>query len=445
LPSAPRGQVRNVLWWIAALVFLATVINYVDRQTLSLVAPFLTKEFDISNVEYGHVLQSFMWAYLIMRVPAGILIDRWGARMMLAVSMVWWSLANALHATARGALGLGVFRFLLGVGEAGNFVAAEKVISEWYPPRERGLANGLVNAAASAGAIVAPPLIAWIYNLFGWRPAFVITGALGFVWLVGWLRWYYTPEEHPRITDEEYRLIRGPNADKQTALAQPAVRDLHWTHSMRFPQTWGLALARVFADPVWWFYLFWLPKYLHDERGFTMTEIGLVAWLPYLAADVGSIAGGFLSDRLVHRKVDVLKARKLAMLACTALMPVGILVAYTPSSAAAIAVICVVTFGHMAWKTNLMTITNDIYPRRIVASTAGIIGVGSGIGGLLSTSAVGYIIDSFSYRVVFIIMSFLHPIAMLIVWMMVHRSISDDDDATVVPASAQKNDLAKAA
>ena len=425
-----RKAVPNIRWRIAALVFLATVINYIDRQTLSLVAPFLTEELEISNIEYSHILAAFLWAYTAMNLVSGVLIDRWGARLMLAVCMIWWSVANALHALARGALGLGVYRLLLGVGEAGNFTAAEKVISEWYPPQERGLTNGLVNAAASAGAIVAPPLVAFIYNRYGWRPTFVITGSLGFVWLVGWLRWYYSPRQHPRITEQELALVGG---DDET---QASGKKLRLGHLVRIRQTWALLLARVFADPIWWFYLFWLPKYLHEDRDFTMTEIGLVAWMPYLAADVGSIVGGLASNWLVRRNVEVLRARKLAMLPCVALMPLGVMVAYAESAAVAIAMICLVSGCHMAWKTNLMTLTNDIYPARIVASAAGLIGVGSGLGGALSSNVTGYIVEFFSYRMVFIVMAFLHPIAMLIVWTMVHKPLRDDDQAaaaTVMP------------
>ncbi len=432
--TPPGGKkVSNIRWRIAALVFLATVINYIDRQTLSLVAPFVADELEISDIAYGNIVAAFLWAYTAMKLVSGVLIDRWGARFMLAASMVWWSVANMLHALARGALGLGIFRLLLGVGEAGNFTAAEKVISEWYPPQERGLTNGLVNAGAAAGAIVAPPLIALLYNQFGWRPAFVITGSLGFLWLIGWLRWYYSPAKHPRITGEELKLVGG-----QTHAGR---KKLNLGHVIAIRQTWALLLARVFADPMWWFYLFWLPKYLQEERGFTMTEIGLVAWMPYLAADVGSIAGGLASNWLVKRKVEVLRARKLAMVPCVLFMPLGIVVAYTESITVAIAMICVVSGCHMAWKTNLMTLTNDIYPERIVASAAGLIGVGSGLGGALVSPVTGYIIQYFSYRMVFISMAFLHPIAMLIVWTMVHDTLDDDDEAAGEAAAP----LAKAA
>ena len=254
-----KKPIPKLRWRMAALLFVATVINYVDRQTLSVMAPVITPELGLSNVDYSNVLQAFLICYTGMYLLAGYLIDRWGTRMALAVSMVWWSVANMLHATSRGALSLGIFRALLGIGESGNFLAAEKAISEWFPPKERGVANGLVNAAAATGAILAPPLIVWIYETWGWRFAFLLTGGLGFVWLYFWLTWYWIPRKHRRITEEEREMLAGP--------AKSVRRPLRWRQLFGFRQTWGLFLARVIADPVWWFYLFWLPKYLGEERG----------------------------------------------------------------------------------------------------------------------------------------------------------------------------------
>jgi ACS family hexuronate transporter-like MFS transporter len=412
------GTIPNVRWRIAALLFFATVINYIDRQTLSVLAPEITAELGLTNIEYSNIVQAFLISYASMYIVWGLVIDRWGTRTALAVSMVWWSLANAGHAVARGAVGLGVFRALLGIGESGNFLAAEKAISEWFPPKERGFANGLVNAAAATGAVLAPPLIVWIFQLWGWRPAFVITGALGFVWMAFWLRWYWVPARHPRVTAEERELIEAP-------AAQSNKRHVRWRELFGFPQTWALFLARVVADPVWWFYLFWLPKYLSDDRGFTMVEIGMVAWMPYLTADLGSLAGGWASGQLIKRGVPVVKARKWIMLPSAALMPLGLLVAYSESSAVAMATICVITFAHMSWKTNLMTMTNDIYPTSIVGSVAGIVGLGSSLGGVIFTRITGIVVENYSYATIFVLMAFLHPMALLILNAMIKRGIDD--------------------
>ncbi|MBK7930762.1 MAG: MFS transporter [Bryobacterales bacterium] len=404
---------KNLRWFIAGLLFLATVINYIDRQTLSVVAPVLTKELGISNTQYADILTAFLVPYTVMYVISGWLCDRWGTRRALATFMAWWSAANMLHATARGAFGLGSFRFLLGMGESGNFMAAEKAISEWFPAKERGFANGLVNAAAATGAIISPPLIAFVTLHYGWRFAFVATGALGFVWLAAWLVLYYVPQQHPRITEEERTYILDGR------LARPGHR-IPYKQLLRMPQVWGLLVSRVFADPVWWFYLFWLPKYLSDVRGFSLAEIGLFSWMPYLAADLGSLFGGWLSGYWISRGKSVLDARRHTMIPFVLVMPIGIAVNYLPSMQA-LGIICLITFSHMAWKTNLMTMTNDIFPTEVVGSAAGVVGLGSGLAGAISTPVVGRIVDAFGYGAVFWVMGFLHLIAMTIVLTLVKK------------------------
>ena len=409
----------NVRWRIAALLFAATVINYVDRQTLSVLATEISAELDLSDLEYSRVVQAFLVCYAGMYMVWGRIIDRWGARVALAVSMVWWSLANAAHALARGALGLGAFRALLGMGEAGNFLSAEKAISEWFPPQERGVANGLVNAAASTGAILAPPLIVLIFTQWGWRIAFVVTGAAGLVWLVFWLRSYWAPAEHPRVTAEERSLV-------DTAADAPGTMPVRWLQLFSFRQTWALFLARVLADPVWWFYLFWLPKYLGDERGFSIVAIGLTTWMPFLTADLGAIAGGWLSGRLVRGGMAPVRARKRVMLPAAAVMPISLLVPAIESSVVAVAVICAVTFAHMVWKTNLMTMTNDVYPTATVASAAGIVGMGSSLGGVIFTGLTGFVVENYSYAAIFLVMAFLHPVALVVVHLLARSSVGEE-------------------
>ncbi|MBV6434090.1 MAG: Hexuronate transporter [Bryobacteraceae bacterium] len=389
-------------WLIAALLFLATVINYVDRQTLSVLAASISRELGLSNVEYSNVLTAFLVPYTFMYVLAGWLVDRWGSRFGLAVFMGWWSAANALHALARGAMSLGFFRFLLGLGESGNFLAAAKATSEWFPPGERALANGLVNAAASTGAILAPPLIAFVTHLVGWRGAFVVTGLSGFVWIAAW---WMLNSTRPPFGEETGR------------------GNVRYSALWRMKESWGLLLARVFADPVWWFYLFWLPKYLQEERHFSLTAIALFAWMPYLAADFGSVVGGWVSGLLIRRRMEELRARRWTMAPCALVMPVGILAAYLPTGEA-MAVICLVTFCHMAWKTNLMTMTNDVYPTAAVGSASGVVGLGSGLGGVLSTPIVGRIVDGFGYTAVFWMMGFLHIVATALVYATVRRRMA---------------------
>lgn len=409
-------KVRNIRWWIAGLLFLSTVINYVDRQTLSIVAPQLTKELGLSALEYSYILNAFLVAYTLMYLGSGILVDRWGTRKALGAFVGWWSISNMLHAFAHNAMQLGFFRLLLGLGEPGNFMAAARAISEWYTPKERAFVNGLVQAGASVGAVIAPPVVVWLLKAYDWRTAFVITGALGLFWLAAWMWLYRLPKEHPHITAEELSLLEA-NQPKHPPAKVP------WRSLLGYRQTWGLLLGRFFSDPVWWFYLFWLPKFLADKRGFSMEQIGMLAWLPYLTADLGSVTGGILSGALVNRKWEVLRARATGMWPFALLMPLSILIPYAQSDTVVLGIICVVTFAHMAWKTNIMTITNDIYPTHVVGSLAGIVAFGNGLGGTLFTWLVGWIVQHYSYDAIFIMMGFMHPVAYLVFRRLVREPI----------------------
>ncbi|MBM3735415.1 MAG: MFS transporter [Acidobacteria bacterium] len=383
----------HLRWWIAILLFLSTVINYLDRQTLSIAAPVITKELGLSAVEYSYILNAFLVAYTLMYIGSGILVDRWGTRMALAAFVAWWSVSNMLHAFAQSAMQLGFFRMLLGIGEPGNFMAASRAISELYEPKERAFVHGLVQAGASVGAVIAPPVIYFLLQAYNWQTAFVVTGATGFLWLAAWL-WLY----------------RTPPVDPATAPAR-----VPWLSLLRYRQTWGLMLGRFFSDPVWWFYLFWLPKFLTERRGFTMKEVGMLAWLPYLTGDIGAIVGGVLSGYLVKRGYEVSRARSLGMWPFALMMPLSLLIANAPSNTVVLGVICVVTFAHMAWKSNIMAITNDIYPGHVVGSLSGIVAFGNGLGGTLFTWMTGHIVQHYSYDVIFVIMAFMHPVAYLII------------------------------
>ena len=411
-------KIPHLRWGIAALLFFSTVINYVDRQALSVLAPVLTKELGISNIEYSNILTAFLAAYTLMYVGSGFLVDRWGARLALSVFIVWWSLANMSHALAVGVWSLGALRFLLGLGESGNFMAAFRVVSEWYPAKERALVHGLIQGGAAIGAIITPPLVTWIYSLYGWRPAFLITGGLGFVWLVFWLLLYHSPDKHPRITDAERALVLADTVPTAQASS------VSWRQLAQYPQMWGLMAARFVSDPVWWFYLFWLPKYLVEQRGFTMVEMGMLAWIPYLSADLGALFGGWLSGRLVARGRPVLSSRFAVMLPCALLMPVSLAIHQAPSRAVTIALICVVTFAHMAWKTNQNTLTNDLFPKHLIGATSGLLAFGTGLGGTLFIWMTGHVVQGYGYGAIFIIMGLLHPISYLITRRFVRQPIA---------------------
>jgi ACS family hexuronate transporter-like MFS transporter len=393
--------VNNLRWWIAGLLFVSSIINYIDRQVLSVLAPILTEEFKLSPTDYANIGLAFQIPYTLMYVGSGFLVDRWGARKALAIFMVWWSAASVLHAFARSAFSLGVFRFLLGLGEPGNFMAGFRAISEWYPPKEKGFVNGLLNGGAAVGAIIAPPLVAWLAIHFGWRNAFVLTGCAGFLWLVGWLLVYKSPPVPATVAAPSEK---------------PAVSAL-----LRMPETWALLLPRFVSDPVWWFYLLWLPKYLADQRGFTIGDIGRLAWMPYLAADLGALVGGLMTGWFIKRGISVVRARAFGMLPFAALMPLSVLVPRA-NTTTALAIICVVAFAHMAWKTNLQTVTNDIFPLSVVGTVAGIIAFGSGLGGSLFTWFTGWVVSTISYDAIFIIMGFLHPISFVIFRLLMKRS-----------------------
>lgn len=402
-----------VRWKIAALLFAASVINYIDRQTLSVVAPVLTKELGISDLQYSWILQAFLASYTVMYVGSGIICDRFGTRISLACFMGWWSVANAVHGLARSAMSLGIYRFLLGAGESGNFMASIKAVSEWYPAKEKASVNGLINAGAAVGAVVASPLVVFLSDRFGWRAAFALTGALGFVWLIFWLRVYHSPETHPRLSAEELALIR--EGRPAAPARRPEGQWRTWRSLLERRETWALLIARVISDPVWWFYLFWLPKYLVEKRGFTMRDMGLTSWMPYLAADLGAVAGGIASGWLLAKTGWAPVRSRAAIMAVSAvLMPVSIWIAFTESNALALGLICFVTFAHMSWKTCLMTMTNDIYAPEVMGSVSGIVAFGSGLGATLFTGMAGWIVQNFGYTGVFVLMGVLHPISWLV-------------------------------
>ena len=415
-------RVPHLRWWIAGLLFFSTVINYVDRQTLSVLAPVITAELGISEIEYANVLTAFLAAYTAMYVGSGLLVDRLGTRTALSLFVVWWSLANMAHAFVRGVWSLGLLRFLLGMGESGNFMAAFKAVSEWYPPRERAFVHGLIQSGAAIGAIIAPPVITWINFRFGWQPAFVLTGSLGFIWLCGWLLLYRTPETHPWITPEEREHVLGTPQPDASAAEQPSQR-VGWRQALTHRQTWGLLLSRFLSDPVWWFYLFWLPKYLVEQRGFTMAQMGMLAWLPYLAADVGAIVGGWTSGRLVANGKPPIAARLAVMLPSAVVMPLSLAINNVTEQWQVIGLICTVTFAHMAWKTNQTTLTNDIYPKATIGTVSGILALGTGLGGTLFTWMTGYCIEWFGYGWIFLLMGLLHPVSFLVTAGLVRRPL----------------------
>jgi ACS family hexuronate transporter-like MFS transporter len=378
-----------------ALVFLATVINYLDRQTLSVVAPVLRDEFRMSNETYGRVVAAFMLAYTVMNGVSGPLIDRLGTRVGYALVMAWWSAAGMLHALARGPLSLGLCRFLLGMGEAGNWPAGVKVVAEWFPPKERALASGIFNSGSAIGALVAPPLVAGIVLRWGWPWAFLGVGATGFVWLVAWWLLYDTP------------------VSARTE-AQPAPVPAWGLFRTRF--VWTFTLSKVFMDPVWYFYIFWFPEYLRRARGFDLAAIGRYAWIPFLAADVGNLAGGWLSGALIRRGFSLNVARKSSVTLFALLMTSAIPAVLAADARVSIGCVALASFGYTGALANMLSFPADVYPKHVVGSVYGLASMGSGFGGMVFAQLTGWVIDHYSYVPVFFAFGLMPLVCALILW-----------------------------
>ena len=393
--DADGVRVSKLRWAILAMLFAATVLNYVDRQTLSILASQVQKDLGIDDLGYARIVQYFLIAYAVSYLGAGWVTDKLGAKLTLALFLGWWSLANMATGWVRNAGQLGFARLMLGIGEPGVYTAGPKAVAEHFPVQERGFAIGVYTAGAMIGATIAPPLIAWLALQYGWRAAFVVTGAAGFVWLAVWLLVYRSPDgAEPARTKEPIR----------------------WGPILRDRSVWGLAIARMIADPVWYFYLFWFPKYLTDDRGMTLIQVASLAWLVYLAADVGSIGGGWFSGRLIRGGIAPARSRLIAMTCAAALAPIGMLISLRLGIAPTIALGALVAFAHLVFQINIGVLVVDLYPMRHVATVFGLIAAGSATGGLISTQLVGQLASTHAYGALFLLMGMLHPIALLVAW-----------------------------
>lgn len=447
-------KISGLRWWIVVLLFLAAVLNYVDRQTLSALAPTIQADLGMDDRDYANIVNIFLVAYTLSYLVSGKLADRIGTRGSMVLFVAWWSVANMLTAVAHGIRSLGAYRFLLGLGEAGVWPAASRAVSEWLPARERALAIGIYTMGATAGATVAPyvviPLASFPYaEKFplvqsvlgagaGWRIAFVLTGAAGLAWLLPWLWLYRLPRQSPYLGDDERRLIR-----EAEALTRDADEGAPWTWGRIFGSrvVWLLLLGRLVTDPAWYFYQFWFPKYLNAERGLSQQAL-TITWVVYAAAGVGSLLGGWLSGRLVRRGIDPPASRMWVMLGCACLMPLSSLIPAADSTAAAMAITSIVVIASLAWLINLGSLVIDLIPRHSLGTVFGVVAAGSTIGGMLMNTLVatmvsgpatkpagfldqsvqavfGWVLDAVAgkgYAQWFILMSILHPIALLMLF-----------------------------
>jgi len=413
-----RFTVPHLRWTICALLFFASTINYVDRQAISVLKPHLQSVLNWSESDYGWIVFAFQLAYGLMLTVAGLVIDRLGTKLGYALSITWWSIAAMAHALARNALSFGTARFFLGAGEAGNFPAAIKAVAEWFPKRERALATGVFNAGPTVGAVIAPPLVVWITLRWGWREAFILTGALGFLWLFLWMGLYRLPREHPWISPGELKFIEREDGEEETATRTR----IPLKKILGYRQAWGFILAKFMTDPIWWFYIFWLPSYLKQGRGFTLEEIGLFAWIPFLVSGVGSVAGGWLSGFFLVRGWALTRARKAAMAICAFCMPSGIAAVFAPNFQWALAFISLSLAAHQGWSANVFTLASDMFPKRDVASVTGLGGTGGAVGGMIISLVAGYTLQWFhTYVPLFIMAGIMHPLTFGLVHWMIPR------------------------
>jgi len=416
-------KLRGLRWWIVGLIFLATLINYIDRLTISVLAPVITRDLGLTNTEFGGIITWFLLAYTISQGLSGKLYDRVGTKRGFICSIMLWSIAAMAHAFARGLASLSVFRFILGLGEAGNWPGAAKTVAEWFPIRERAFGMAIFNSGAAIGSVVAPPLIVWLSLTYGWQTTFIVTGSLGFAWLALWLLFYQTPDRHRWLSEEERRLIReGQRADgKADALVAEPSTALRWRELLRYRQVWAIVLARFLTDPVWWLYISWLPKYLADARGFSLVKIGLFAWVPYVAADAGSLSGGWMSGYLIARGWSVDRSRKVVILIAALLMPAGIFAAFAHDAMVALVLIGVVLFGFQVWINNVQTLPSDFFSDKAVGSVAGLGGTGAGIGSMIFIFSTGWVVDHFSYVPVLVTAGLLAPLGTVVLFALCGR------------------------
>lgn len=392
-------------WLVLSLLFASTVINYVDRQALSVLLPSLRTDLQLSSTDYGAITTAFMLAYTVSQLLSGALIDRIGTRLGFALAMLIWSVAAALHATASSVVSLLALRVLLGLGEAGNWPAGAKAVAEWFPQPRRAFAMGVFDGGSAIGAIVAPPLIAALALTWGWRAAFLVTGLFGLAWMAVWLVVYHVP------------AAPGSGSIAGTAPAGNGQPRAFWASVIEVSanrQLWGLMFTRMLATPVWWFYVFWLPDYLSTERGFSLLEIGLFGWIPYLTVDLGKLVGGAASDRWLERGASATVARKSVMGLGAVAMACGIFVVHAATASAAIAWVSLATFGFGLWSANILALHADIFPAENMAGAVGMTGMAASLGGAAFTYAVGRMVDAAGYGPAFVVASIAPPLACLV-------------------------------
>lgn len=403
-----------VRWRIAILLAVITTINYIDRSVFGVVAPMIREQFDIGDADYGLITSGFLLAYGIGQLISGPLIDRLGTKRAFSLAAVFWSVATILHALGRGLWSFFALRILLGLAEAANFPAASKAVAQWFPANERSTAVAIFMLGAGLGAIITPPLTVWTLQTLGWQWAFIIPGSLGLVWVFLWQRWYHLPETHPTIEPTEKALILEQRSNQRSQGS--------WSALLSYREFWGILIARVVSDFPFYFFLFWLPQYLIDVRGFDLRAIAMFAWLPWVAADLGALTGGSLSSALVTRGYTINRARKTVIWLGAVLVALAVIPAYyTASSALALALICFGLFAIQVKGSVFFTLPTDLFPADRVATVWGVFGAVGSLGGSLLGLLAGYLIQEAGYESVFLMIASLHLISALLLQVFVPK------------------------
>ena len=428
--TKPKGKIR---WVICALLFFAATVNYIDRQVIGILKPSLATEFNWSESDYSWIVFAFQTAYALGLLFVGNLMDKFGTKKGFSWSIIVWSIGAMLHAWAIpmgvgitalcgllfgwqasamtlsvSVIGFMIARFVLGIGEAGNFPASIKTVAEWFPKKERALATGIFNSGTNVGALVTPLAVPWIALTWGWYEAFIITGIIGFIWLAFWLIFYRTPEQHPQISKEEYEYIQ---SDKEAPQAK-----IPWRKLLPHRQTWAFAIGKFLTDPIWWVYLFWLPDFLSKKYGLDLKTFGIPIVIIYVIADVGSIGGGWLSSTLIKRGWSINAGRKTAMLICAlAVIPI-VFASITSNLWVSVLLIGLAAAAHQGWSANIFTTASDMFPKQAVGSVVGIGGMAGAIGGMYMSKVVGWILDATgSYFIIFAIAASAYLVALAVI------------------------------
>ena len=407
-------------WIVCGLLFLATTINYIDRQVIGLLKPTLSAEFNWSEIDYSNIVMAFSAAYALGLLLFGKIVDKIGTKMGYTVSVIFWSIAAMLHAAVKSTFGFGAVRAFLGISEAGNFPTAIKATAEWFPKKERALATGIFNSGTNIGAVIAPIVVPWILGLYGWRQAFIWTGAVGFIWLIFWIIYYEIPSKQKRLTQGEFDYIHSDKDEQEETKDRP----LPWGRLLGIRQTWAFVFGKLLTDPIWWFFLFWLPSYFAEAYNIDLKKPNLQLVVVYTATTIGSVGGGYLSSYLIRRGWLVFKARKISMLVFAfCVMPI-MSAQYAPNVWVAVGLISLAAAAHQAWSANIFTTVSDMFPKRAVSTVVGIGGMAGSTGGLLFPIVVGAMLDHYKalgnivigYNILFVICGF----AYLLAWVIMH-------------------------